>query len=289
MAKILFGVDDVNPKRKADGMDFGGDLENGNLGLLGEFAKKWNAKITLFLVPSYEYKRQALPIKKVQKVAGIFNKNIACKLSAKGENFNILKYPQFCDFLKRNKFFDIQMHGYTHFHPLYFQEEFKGLQEEECTFRIKKSLGLFKEAGFERPVVFAPPGWHVSENLINSLKKNGFASIAGSIDDAEMLAVDSVLRGGGLKNVSSIQKEKVNGLTNIPRNFDLERGKKDKAVSIFKKNGILSVHAHIAPEGVANYITKERLERLGNLFSELESEGFKLEFSSFKDECGSNE
>jgi len=288
---IVFGIDDVCPQKASDaGKDFGGDLEEGVLGKLIDFSKEFpGIKYSLFITPNYAFKAQPRYFSLLQKtVKKFFGIKTAQSLARhwKGEPFRLDKHPDFCSFLKKYSqkgLFSLELHGFNHFHVfLYHPQEFNGLTASECSERIQASVFLFKKVGFEKPMVFAPPGWFVSGALLEALQENAFKFIAGSIDNSALIKKDSFSKGSGLQGVSAFKPQKVNGLKNIPRNWDLRFGSKEKALKVFELNGILGIQAHIAEEGVTNAITDENLNNLRSTLFALEKEYGNLRFSHFR-------
>lgn len=289
--KIVFGIDDVCPQKAGDaGKDFGGDLEEGVLGKLIDFAKEFpKIKYTLFITPNYVFRAQIRYFSLVQKTAKkFFGLKFASGLARhwQGEPFRLDKHPEFCKFLKnysRKGLFSLELHGFNHFHAfLHHPQEFYDLKLNECNERIQKSIDLFKKAGFQKPLVFAPPGWFIGGNLLEALKANGFKFVAGSIDNSASIEKNSFSKGSGLQGVSAYKPQKVNDLVNIPRNFDLRFGTKDKAMQLMQLNGILGIQAHTAEEGIMNAITGESMNNLRNALLALEKEYGNLRFSHFR-------
>ena len=291
-SRVIFGIDDICPQKSADaGKDFGGDLQAGILGQLLDLRQDFpRIKVTLFITPNYSYKAQPRYFSTFQKILKKpFGKRFAASIAKKlpDGNFQLGKHPEFCNFLKMQEkkgIFSLELHGFDHFNPwLYYPQEFTELSLEKCNERIEKAVALFRKAGFQKPKVFAPPGWGFSGNLLEALRNNGIPRIAGSVDNSSSVSKDSFSKGSGLQCVSALFPQEANGLLNIPRNWDLRFGKLEKATQILQAGGILGVQAHAAEEGVENAITPENLLNLKNVLASLEKDFGNLRFAHFKE------
>ena len=282
--KILMGVDDTNPKFGKN--DFGGNIENGKLNQLIEVCEKFPGfKVTHFVPAKYQLKEQNFFRKIKKKYYKITNqeKKIPGLIEHHGDEFLLTKNKKWINFIKkqiRKKYFSAEMHGLTHLNEFKADaQEFLNLTYFETEKKINKSIEIFRKGGLPKPKVLAPPGWSVTENLLKVLRKKKIM-LAGSMMNSDEVTYKS--NGTGIQNVSSLKVEIINGVKNIPRNWDLKNGTIEKAKKIIKLNGIISIHSHIENYGVKNGINEKNLKNLKDLLRWAEK-NCKVNYTHFRE------
>jgi len=191
------------------------------------------------------------------------------------------------DWVKELNGFEIADHGLTHFQASRASAaEFEKLSYEQCIEKINKALKLFKKMGIN-PAGFAPPGWGVTHNLVKALIDLKFEYIAGCVDDTVEVATDVVANQAGIKNVKAFFTTELNGIINIPRNWNIHRSTIDRAEKIIKMNGVLGLHSHILDEylgeKIGNGITEENLKNVEKLLDFIEENSLDVEFKNFSE------
>ncbi len=275
MVKLIFGVDDTSPPFMEE------------LNLLQDFCNKFpKLKVTHFVPACYSLKSFSLFMRGLKKILPLNAKKIIFRaLDPQSEENRIDLNKEFCTLFKKEiskKRFSAELHGLTHFSPENLSaEEFLYRDKEEIRKKIEESIEIFRRAKFPEPKVLAPPGWGVTTNLLAVLKEKNLA-IAGSMT-SHALSARRKSKGAGLKNVSPLFPERVNGVLNIPRNWDLKEGTIERAEKIITLGGLIGIHAHIAPIGVQNDVNKENLSNLAKLLEWLESNCSEVQFMHFRE------
>jgi peptidoglycan/xylan/chitin deacetylase (PgdA/CDA1 family) len=281
-AALVIGIDDVHPESSQDRLDFGGDMEKGALGLLLNLINAHPyIKITLFITPNWQLKPQNVPfINFVKKnVQNRFVDKLTTPLVRKWrlDTFAIesAKYQAWCNFMREqvlsNKF-SLGIHGYSHFNPTYFAQEFQSLSYEETEHRIENALKMFDSANLPVSKGFAPPGWSVTGNLLTALVKYNFKYIAGCVDHHSPVAQNIFSSQAGLQSISLYYPQvMLGGLVHIPRNYDISESDIERAEEIINIGGVIGIHGHIAKmPGINNPISTETINKLDKLLLYLE-------------------
>lgn len=261
-ARVIFGIDDFNP---------GIMLKNsGEEKLLLSLVKKFpKLKITGFCAAAYSYNKNKYLRFADKKLLSKFGPKIESKKNILSKNR--LWAGHFGDL----KSLRVEMHGYSHYNPLFGSaEEFRGISGEETYKKMSDSLGEFESAKI-RPKVFCPPGWAMNDYVFDFCKKRGI-KIAGSFYNQKTKKYSGMV----LKN--PFRPTKVNGVLCIPRNVDIAFGTVGELEEVIKNNGTIGFHAHVKNIGVSNGITNESIKNLENLLSYLE-ENYSLNYSFFSD------
>ncbi|MDI6639970.1 MAG: hypothetical protein QMD78_04015, partial [Methanocellales archaeon] len=150
---MVIGIDDVHPESSRDGLDFGGDTDEGVLGLLLNWIERHpHVKITLFVTPNWQLKSQNVPY--IHFIKRTFQNNFIGTLATflvrkwPPDKFTISdeKYLEWCNFMRAqvvdNKF-SLGIHGYSHYNPNYIAQEFEHLSDDETEYRVMEALRLF--------------------------------------------------------------------------------------------------------------------------------------------------
>ncbi|GEM_PF-4683479 len=275
MVKLIFGVDDTNPAFMEE------------LSVLQDFCTGFpKLKVTHFVPARYSLRGFSLFRHGLRKILPLMvKKTLFGKLEPKSEGNKIDLHQEFRELFKKEiskKRFSAELHGLTHFSPENLSaEEFLYRSRGEARGKIEESIEIFRNAGFPEPKVLAPPGWGVTLELLSVLREKKLA-IAGSMT-SHALSAKAKSDSAGLKNVSPLFPEKVNGVLNVPRNWDLREGTIERAEKIISLGGLIGVHAHIAPIGVLNPVTRQNLSNLSALLEWLEDQGIETEFLHFRE------
>jgi hypothetical protein len=282
-AALVIGIDDFHPQSSSEGKDFGGDLTGGKLDILTELIKKYpKVKITLFLTPNWILKNQYYGFSTLQQYLmkngfktayNIFKRYLLRSHSI--DKFNILnsnfsKWREKVRQLTKQNI-SIGIHGTYHMNddpP--FTSEFFNLKYEEAEERLRASLNLVRKSHIPFEMGFAPPGWGVNDELLKALKNLNFHYIAGSADFNTEVSNAAVCKGSGIKNVSLIYPSIINGLINIPRNWDIGKSNIARAVRVVENCGVLGLHGHMCDE-LGNGITEMNIRRVEELLNLLEN------------------
>ena len=242
---IAFGIDDIHPESEADGCDCSGNMENGVfryiLRLVDEFPE---LKITLFITPNWIYKPQP----KVSKALSKFFKINAPTMKWEDDKFKLNRYNDWCNWLRnlvKTGNFEVAVHGLHHFQPQYpYSAEFKNLDYENSINRIAMAEEILYRARIPFVKVFRPPGWGMSDGLLQALKEERYVLAASSGTQVDLNK--ETVCNSGISGVSLLKPEKYNDLMNIPANLDISHGEKDRAAKLIKLDGHVILHGHIA-------------------------------------------
>ena len=271
---VLFGIDDTCP--------FFGTASDEVAGLMDLCRSFPHLKATHFMPANYVFRPQSLKSRALFRLYNFLGRKGERHLKKHSEGeFLLSNHPGWCVEMQRTKNFFFEMHGWRHYNdsdgsPV----EFRGKSGEEIGELVSLSEKEFEKTGFEKPMGLAPPGWHVSEQLLGCLKKRGLF-IAGSMHSGKILVPFS--KGAGIDVANPYFPTYVRGVMNIPRNWDLHKGTIERAREIFEKFSLLSVHAHAGNIGVKNGLTRQNLSNLEKLLFWLENSGHDVSFMSFRE------
>lgn len=286
-AALAIGIDDVHPESsKENGLDFGGDLEQGNLGLLTKLLEEFpRLAITLFITPNWRLKTTGGDtfLRLFQKASSkIGERKLATQIIHAVKSHPDGKYRldksqfrEWCHYITKkaeeNKFL-IGLHGFNHLNPwLNYASEFEGLTYEECLSKIKEARNIFRKARMPLPRGFAPPGWKVTGSLINVLIEEGFTYIAGAKDHLSPVKPHMYCNEAGMCVPLFYPETLFGGLVSIPRNWDIKWSSIERAENIIKINGIMGIHGHVAKTpGISNEISRTTIKNLRELLMHLE-------------------
>ena len=102
--------------------------------------------------------------------------------------YNLKDYTAFCDqisSLLQSGNIELTLHGFYHQTDGQFEDFDTGSKEEE-KLEIQKGLEILLAAKLPRPLMFIPPGWHLSRQCIEALKELNF-KMSESMTDLEFI------------------------------------------------------------------------------------------------------
>ena len=181
--------------------------------------------------------------------------------------------------LQSNKF-EVAIHGLAHYQnktPFQNHCEFAFISNNDFEIKLKKSIELFQEIGFN-PKGFRQPGWDFSTDIsLDTFSKSGLDYIAGS-------SLDAGLNSTNL-NMDKIFPCKINNLINMPQNIELKWGF-DKITNeidrIISLNGLVSIKAHFADNKVVNSLDKDNRIKLFEIVDYI-NDKHNIQWKTFKD------
>jgi len=298
---LVIGIDDVHPESSAEGCDCGGDLEGGVLSLLTDFLERHpQVKITLFVTPDWLYLPQPTGFRFIQRrfSRGSLVDSLLIKLFQRrwpDGRFRIdqEQYRKWCAFIKRKVSdgkLSIGIHGLQHFQTyVRYSAEFLYPNTDECRQKLRTAKTLFNGANLPYTMGFAPPGWGITNSLIDALVSESFNYIAGCADADSPVSPAGLCKGAGIQGLPiyfpSVIKDK---LVNVPRNWDLGKSSVERAEQIVKIGGLIGVHGHIADvyhgNKLENGVTQKNVQHLDELLHFLEeNHPNKVWFTAFND------
>ncbi len=287
-AALALGIDDLHPESSREGVDCGGDLEKGSLGMLEEFLSRYDMKATLFLTPYHIFRPQFFGLGKAHKMARLlpFSEKIDVIFSRLirrwDSRFNLMKDDNraFIEYLKElisKGMIEVGIHGLFHFSEIPpYAMEFLKLDDVEAERRIRLSLDIIASKSIPFVKGFAPPGWGVNKGLLRALILHKFLYIAGSADFITRPRTSSKSREHGLKGVPLLFPCVIGGkLVNIPRNWTPHRNSLHRALRILELGGLLGIQMHVEnsyhDHYLGNGITEGNLKKLGALIDTVEN------------------
>lgn len=265
--------DDLCPKYfDEDGIDFGGDIENGVSIRFQEMLKEYPyIAVTFFIIPDCMSSRRHL----------INSKNSEGRYDISSQKHG--KWLQYYKSLASKYNIEYAMHGLHHwqFENVAFARhaEFAFKRQSESTVAVLLGREILMNAGIE-VCGFRQPAWDINSDLslLGVLKKAGFRYLAGSSPDAGLNA--------GTIRTSNYFPTIVGDVLNLPQNvaldWDIERIKQeiDKIVSI---KGIISVKGHFVNAGMPNCLSSANVRKLRRVLDFLSSEyAGEIEYLTFR-------
>ena len=277
---VLFGVDDTHPFLPNDEEKFKEKLK-----LLESTCSDYGLKATHFVPSNYIQKEQSFISRAFRKLLTITGQTNLIRHVVnyhKGNPYSLDKHGKWANHMlemRDYRFFSMELHGYYHFNFIKANaEEFLFLPENEIEVRINNSIKLFEEAGFYQPRVLSPPGWAATSELLSVLKKKKIA-IAGNMHNSDKMSRENI--GPGLK-ASPLEVQNINGVVNVPRNWDIHNDGIDKAEQLIESSGFLSIHSHYENIGVTNGIIKENIDNLKTMLDSVQN-NYDLDFKFFRE------
>ena len=221
----------------------------------------------------------------------LLNKNVAIT-SFVIPNFNVNGFEDNQFILKKHKLwysklkklqsnkFEVAIHGLAHYqNKIPFQNhcEFAFISNNDFGIKLKKSIELFKEIGFD-PKGFRQPGWDLSTDIsLDTFSRNGLDYIAGSSLDAGL--------NSNYLNMDKIFPCRINNLINIPQNIELKWGFEkitNEIDRIIGLNGLVSIKAHFADNKVVNSLDKYNRIKLFEIVDYI-NQKHNIQWKTFKD------
>ena len=285
--RVVIGVDDIHPESSADGVDCGGDLEHGALGLLSRFMERYSrVRFTLFVTPDWRRTGGEHVLQWVSQ-----NKSFRLDLP---------EYDDFRSLLRRlhSKGAELGLHGLTHLgnDPIKPDREFQGLAFSECLQRINDAIKIIRDSNLPTPTSFVPPAWGTSDGLFSSLASQGMKFVSASYDS---IHDEPLSNYKGLRGVSNLVPQEYQGVLNIPRNmnfqthFFVRRGYEirlnwsmERIRRIVDAGGIISFAAHIENEYsifLGNGITRQNMSKFEKILELLEKNYGQVEYRTFSE------
>jgi predicted deacetylase len=168
---FVVGVDDVHPESSSVGWDYGGDLEQGALGLISNFFNRHpQVKITLFVTPSWRssavyelnsLKHQIAMLGK-SNVQTYIRRLLIRRLKYRSYPIDLERHRNRCRYLEGFVTvgrIGIGVHGLDHFqNHRPFSAEFERLGREEARNRLRQAQGFLARANLTFERAFSPPG-----------------------------------------------------------------------------------------------------------------------------------
>jgi len=246
-AAICFSIDDIHPSKSSDSYEAGGDLSNGNLGLVEWLINRHpKLKTTLFTTADW---RETTPFitKKILSKTPYFNsKYYLAKVLKKG-TMSLTNHPEFVKYLNTLKRTDIALHGLHHIHKgKNIPQEFQSQTEDEFDLLLKEMLSIFNKSKINYVKGICPPSWNAPDDLLNQLINNNIKFVASARDIFTPISKEAKTNMSGLKNLPLIYPSliKENKIVHIPTNFQAT-SKIDRAFKIIDNGGLLCIKAHI--------------------------------------------
>lgn len=270
--KIFFNLnfDDFHPQndRWGDFGGLGGNVQKRIEELLNSFT---DLKITMFTTPNW-IDRPFL-FSKYFYYLRFFLKIFPVVKPLAGEPFNLLKHPDWCDWVRKKVLEDrleIAVHGYNHHnsHRVIHGQEFFDLESQNLEKKISLAEKLFDEAKIPFVKGFRPPGWGMSSCLISILLKRNY-KFAGLFPSSYRLS-----KVGDL-----------DGLKIIPQNYSINEPV-SVALEQAEKTGVVFAKGHLAvnygKEKMPNGLSEDNFNNLLSVISTLK-ESYDVQFVSLEE------
>ncbi|MEA2274293.1 MAG: hypothetical protein QOI98_3001 [Solirubrobacteraceae bacterium] len=262
-AAVCFSIDDVHPSPVA---------------IEALWHVRWlqerhpQLRVTLFTTPDWQT-LDPYPTRAVARIPWIRDRVYTVRVHPRG-TFRLDRHAAFCDFLAEWHGAEIAMHGLHHvtrgMRPVL---EFANASVAECRAMIDEADAIFRAAKLKVVRGFAPPGWHVTPELLQALRESRIRFFASARDLDTAVAKDAVAAGSGLRGVPLFAPSEYEGLIHIPTNF-LATSTIDRARNILASGGLLSIKAHLLAESggyrALDGMTVEYRDQLDELFTHIE-------------------
>lgn len=271
VAALSLDIDDVYPESDKEGLDHSGDMDYGKFNYVSSLSQKLGLKYTLFVTPDWlqrYYKSKLL--------------RLMVKILRRPENYSLGKFridnekyakwrKWLMEKISTNRF-EVAIHGLYHFnlHSKYKSQEFIGLSESECYKRLDLAEKIFEKARVPYVRGFRPPGWGISKELLEALRKKGYLFLAGSADTKTPISSSAKSRGAGLKGVSLIYPDHYGNYPFLTLTANCDHKSLKRALEIARLGGLILIHTHIAPTGVSA-VSEEYYKGIFNLLTSLKS------------------
>ena len=246
-AAICFSIDDIHPAKSSDYYEAGGDLAEGQLGLvLWLMNRHPKLKTTLFVTADWREISSVPTRKLLASIPMLRDKFFLARRWGKGR-MRLDRHPEFVEFLNNVERFEIALHGLHHCHKgLRIPVEFQNQTGKEFNIIIGKMLKIFNNSKLRYVKGICPPGWTAPDNLLNQLIEHEITFLASARDIITEISKHAVTNMSGIKDVpliypTLIKNEKI---VHIPCNFQAT-SKIERAKSIIDNSGLLSIKAHI--------------------------------------------
>lgn len=260
-AVLTLDVDDIHPEgfRDPDGLDFGGDRDNGTFRFLNRLRENWpQIAITLFVTPDWIGRRD-FP-------TGIFQplRRVISRQRPYAPGTFALDNPRHAEWVEwlRNKVseggYEIALHGLIHFNATarYSPQEFAGLSYEACYNILERAEKTLETAGFGKPQGIRPPGWAVPPGLLAALRDRGYryGALSSNLKQVIPDRTYTLLTEPSPPLLGPRVSSDFAPLLHIPANCLASQV--ERAYQIVERGGQVVIHTHIAR-------TLPRLEHIG--------------------------
>jgi hypothetical protein len=246
-AALCFSIDDIHPSKSSDYYEAGGDLLNGNLGLVIWLLERHpKLKTTLFITADWREISPKPTRKLLASMPKVRDKFYLAKRWKKG-TMALNNHPEFVEFLNNMERTELALHGLHHIHKgLKIPVEFQNQTEKEFEKIIVEMLEIFDNSKINYIKGICPPGWNAPDNLLTQLINNKIKFVASARDIFTEISREAVTNMSGMKGMPLLYPDliKDNQIVHIPSNFHAT-SKIERAKKIIENSGLLSIKAHI--------------------------------------------
>ncbi len=249
-AALCFSIDDVNPSRRADHYDAGGDCDAGVLGLVKWLLERHpRLKLTMFLTADWRMVNPFPTRKILSSIPVLRDRLYLARVLPKG-TMRLDRHPEFVAYLKSLPNTEFAVHGLYHCHRgLRTNVEFQEQSREAYREILAEIFAIFERAGISFTRGLCPPNWNTPPDLLEVLCAERFTYMAAARDLFTEISPTATTNMSGLKGVSLVYPQFIaqDRLVHIPANFNATRTI-DRAHAIIKVGGIVSIKAHIVKQ-----------------------------------------
>jgi peptidoglycan/xylan/chitin deacetylase (PgdA/CDA1 family) len=223
-AAFSLAVDDIHPEGSAseEGIDYGGNMDEGNFRLLNALVEKWpSLRASLFVVadwvakPDYVVWRTLSSLDRIVSYLASVSPRLLRSVRAAVRRSRSYRQGTFRLDLEQwvrwsrwlvskveTSNFEVVPHGLNHYNPKHEHSsmEFVGLSLDESVRRLLEMEQIFARANIQYVRGFRPPGWGVTPELLDSLNRLGYMFLAGSADFTTAIGLNSRAAGVGLRD-----------------------------------------------------------------------------------------
>jgi len=240
------------------------DVMTALLDLKNEFK---DIKYTFFTTPNFCYWYNEPVLLKIIKrrlhLLWLRKNFLAFKKHEKWEDFfNILKYKEWCDFIKKyiyDDLFEIWIHWYNHYQKYEVPSaEFLDISHKENLNKIEKSMLLFRESGIKFTDAFRAPGRWNNQFLNDDVISLWFKYI--SLDP----------------KLTRLIYDTRYDVFYIPQNYSIDNSEYDSVFKHLECNNFLFIKWHLYYK-LSNWIRNDTVDNLRRLLRKLYNE-FNIEF-----------
>ena len=262
-AAVCFTIDDVHPGKSTDAYEAGGDLDRGQLGHLHWLLERHRQlRVTLFTTADW---REVSPVptrKVLARIPQLRDWFYLANTLPTG-TMRIGRHPEFVEYLKHLPRVEVGLHGLHHLQRgPNIPAEFRKKSATECKRILRTMLSIFEQAGLPYVRGMSPPGWDISDALIEGMVDVGLDFVASARDIRTPIARDAVTKMTGLKDAPLIYPTLIANrkLLHFTSNFQAT-SPIDRACEIIECGGLLAIKAH-AVKNALGHVALDGLDAL---------------------------
>lgn len=246
MAAVCFSIDDVHPSTSKDHYEAGGDLEQGQLGLVKWLMERHpQLKATLFVTADWR-QIKPFPTRNILRMIPFIRDRVFLTKVLKKGTMHLERHKRFVDFLNQESRFEVAFHGLYHCNKgLNIPAEFHNKNKEEFRDILLEMIHIFNSSGIDYYGGICPPAWGISEVMVKQLIDNEIKFLAAARDVITEISEGALTNMSGMKGLPLIFPAILEGrLVHIPANFNATTSM-DRAIEIIHCSGLVSIKAHI--------------------------------------------